>query len=69
MVADTYTHGFDADRKLIAQGMDSGFFSKVGANQKPAEADSPTIGLLKQLVRQHPELLTELLKDANGERK
>ena len=64
-----YAHGFDADRKLIAQEMDSGFFSKVGADQKPAEADSATVDLLKQLVRQHPELLTELLKEANGERK
>ena len=69
MVTDTYAHGFDADRKLIAQEMDSGFFSKVGAEQKPAEADSATIDLLKQLVRQHPELLTELLKEANGEGK
>ena len=69
MVTDTYAHGFDADRKLIAQEMDSGFFSKVGADQKPAEADSATVDLLKQLVRQHPELLTELLKEANGEQK
>ncbi len=53
MVTDTYAHGFDADRKLIAQEMDSGFFSKVGADQKPAR----------------PELLTELLNEANGERK
>ena len=69
MVTDTYAHSFDADRKLIAQEMDSGFFAKVGADQKPAEADSATIDLLKQLVRQHPELLTELLKETNGERK
>lgn len=65
MVTDTYAHGFDADRKE----MDSGFFSKVGADQKPAEADSATVDLLKQLVRQHPELLTELLKEASGEQK
>ena len=63
MVTDTY------DCKLIAQEMDSGFFSKVGDSQNPAEADSATVDLLKQLVRQHPELLTELLKEANGERK
>ena len=65
-----YAHGFDADRKLIAQEMDSGFFSKVGveADQGPVEADSATVDLLKQLVRQHPELLTELLKEAAGER-
>ena len=75
MVTNTYAHGFDADRKLIAQEMDSGFFSKVGIDQKPAEADSATVDilkqvdLLKQLVRQHPELLPELLKEAAGERK
>ena len=69
MVTDIYAHGFDADRKLIAQEMDSGFFSKVGTDQKTTEADSATIDLLKQLVRQHPELLTELLKEATGERK
>ena len=70
MVTDTYAHGFDADRKLIAQEMDSGFFSKVGveADQGPVEADSATVDLLKQLVRQHPELLTELLKETAGER-
>jgi len=64
MVTDTYAHGFDADRKLIAREMDSGFFSKVGTEQKPIEASSETVDLLKQLVRQHPELLTELLKGA-----
>ncbi len=69
MVTDTYAHGFDADRKLIAQEMDRGFFSKVGAEQRSAETDSATMELLKQLVRQHPELLTELLREANGERK
>ena len=69
MVTDTYAHGFDADRKLIAQEMDSGFFSKVGAEQRSAETDSATVELLKQLVRQHPELLTELLRETNGERK
>ena len=69
MVTDTYAHGFDADRKLIAQEMDSGFFSKVGVDQKPAEVDSATVDLLKQLVRQHPELLTQLLKETAEERK
>lgn len=29
MVTDTYAHGFDEDRKLIAKEMDTGFFSKV----------------------------------------
>ena len=69
MVTDTYAHCFDADSKLIAKEMDSGFFSKVGVEQQPKEVDSATIDLLKQLVRQQPELLAELLKEANGERK
>ena len=69
MVTDTYARGFDADRKLIAQEMDSGFFSKVGTDLKPEEADSSTVDLLKRLVRQHPELLSELLKEVTGERK
>ena len=57
-----YAHGFDAVRKLIAQEMDSGFFSKVGveADQGPVEADSATVDLLKQLVRQHPELFDRI---------
>ena len=40
-----------------------------GTEQKPAEAGSATVDFLKQLVRQHPELLTELLKEANEERR
>ena len=68
MVTDTYAHGFDAGHKPIAQEMDSGFFAKAGNDRKPAEAGSAAVDLLKQLVRQHPELLTELLKEADGER-
>ena len=49
--------------------MDSGFFSKVKTEQRAAETDSATVELLKQLAQQHPELLTELLREANGERK
>lgn len=62
MVTDTYAHGFDADRKLIAQEMDSGFFSKVGEQTKAAEIDSDTVDKLKALLQQHPELIAELLK-------
>ena len=62
MVMDTYAHGFDADRKLIAQEMDSGFFSKVGAENKQPEPDAETIAMLKKLIQEHPELLSELLK-------
>ena len=69
MVTDTYANGFDADRKLIAHEMDSGFFSKVGEWQTSMEAYSATVDLLRQLVRQHPELVTELLKETAGEQK
>ena len=71
MVTDTYAHGFDADRKLIAKEMDSGFFAKVGAEDRAETAeptaDEETLAMLKRLVRQRPELLTELLKESGGE--
>ncbi len=67
MVTDTYAHGFDADRKLIAREMDSGFFSKVGAEPKPTKPDEATKAMLRQLIRDDPNLLTELLKEVNGE--
>lgn len=60
MVTDTYAHGFDADRKLIAQEMDSGFFAKVGTESKKTETDE-TLEMLKKLVKEHPELISELL--------
>ena len=66
MVTDTYAHGFDADRKLIAQEMDSGFFSKVGEQAKASEVDGDTMDKLKALIQQHPELIAELLKEAKG---
>ena len=66
MVTDTYAHGFDADRKLIAQEMDSGFFSKVGEQAKTSEVDNDTMDKLKALIQQHPELIAELLKGAKG---
>ncbi len=67
MVTDTYAHGFDADRKLIAQEMDSGFFSKVGAEQKKSTPTPELVSLLRDAVQQHPELLAELLKEAAGD--
>ncbi len=69
MVTDTYAHGFDADRKLIAQEMDSGFFSKVGAETVHPEPDEATMTMLRQLVKENPNLLTELQKEINGEQK
>ena len=69
MVTDTYAHGFDADRKLIAQEMDSGFFSKVGDKQEKTDPAPELVRLLREAVQQHPELLTQLLKETNGEQK
>lgn len=65
MVTDTYAHGFDADRKLIAQEMDSGFFAKVGQKQEP-EIDTATLEQIKSILRQHPELLREIEHSGNG---
>ena len=66
MVTDTYAHGFDADRKLIAQEMDSGFFSKVGTETKQIEPDEATMSMLRELIKANPNLLTELLKETGG---
>ena len=63
MVTDTYAHGFDADRKLIAQEMDTGFFAKVGVSTTTTDTNAGALTLLKSLVKQHPELLAELLKE------
>lgn len=63
MVTDTYAHGFDADRKLIAQEMDAGFFAKVGSEAQEPGAES-AIRQLKSIIRKHPELLAELLEEA-----
>ncbi len=65
MVTDTYAHGFDADRKLIAQEMDAGFFAKVGKAGADGGLDADTLQKLKELIQSHPELLSELLKGTN----
>lgn len=62
MVTDTYAHGFDADRKQIAQEMDSGFFSKVGQEDARTSLDADMMEKLKLLIRQNPEMLNELVK-------
>lgn len=59
MVTEVYSHGFDADRKLIAQEMDSGFFSKVGAEETAAGND--LLAQLAALVKSNPALVKELL--------
>jgi len=68
MVTDTYAHGFDADRKLIAQEMDSGFFAKVGQEETKPVLDADTMEKLKLLIQQNPELLSELLNGTNRDR-
>lgn len=68
MVTDTYAHGFDADRKLIAQEMDSGFFAKIGEQANTSEVDHDTLDKMKVLIQQYPELLAELLKDTETAR-
>ncbi len=65
MVTDTYAHGFDADRKLIAKEMDSGFFSKLDENTtEPTEKIS--VEMLEALIKEHPDLISELLQKYNG---
>lgn len=64
-----YAHGFDADRKLIAQEMDTGFFSKVGAAPAEKELSEDMIQQLKALIQTHPELLSELLEGTSEESK
>ncbi len=61
MVTDTYAHGFDEDRKLIAKEMDSGFFSKVGDKKTAEPLADDTLEKLKLLIQENPELLNELL--------
>lgn len=60
MVTDTYAHGFDADRKLIAHEMDNSFFSKIGAEKTQPDEDE-TLDRLKKLMAEHPEWIAELL--------
>ena len=62
MVTEVYAHSFDADRKLIAQEMDSGFFSKVG--ESPASGDQQLLSQLEALVKSNPELVRSLLAKA-----
>lgn len=65
MVTDTYAHSFDDDRKMIAQEMDSGFFAKVGEKTDANGADD-TLDMLKKLMKEHPELVSELLAKYKG---
>ena len=63
MVTDTYAHGFDADRKLIAHEMDTRFFAKVDNTDPDEDLDDDTLRKLKALIQRRPELLSELLKE------
>jgi len=69
MVTDTYAHGFDADRKLIAQEMDSGFFAKVGQEESKSDLDAATLEKLRLLIQQNPNLLKELLSGTDRDGK
>ncbi len=64
MVTDTYAHGFDSDRKIIAQEMDSGFFSKVGVEHSFGKAENTLMDQLKQLIQSNPELVREMLGES-----
>ena len=66
MVTDTYAHGFDADRKLIAHEMDAGFFAKVGGSTEGDSVTPDTIRQLKSFLQAHPELLAELLVETDA---
>lgn len=63
MVTDTYAHGFDADRKLIAQEMDSSFFSKIENGTPKSDSDSDMLDLLRQMIREHPDWLPKLFAE------
>ena len=65
MVTDTYAHGFDEDRKLIAKEMDNAFFSKVDSETNSTLPDDDTLEKIKALIKQNPALLEELLKEKN----
>ena len=62
MVTDIYAHGFDADRKLIAQEMDNGFFSKVGQGAKANDLSRQIIAAMKKIFQAYPELLSKLME-------
>ena len=67
-VTDTYAHGFDADRQLIAHEMDTGSFAKVGAASTVEEVDTDMLSKLKALIQNRPELVSELLKGTGKRR-
>ena len=50
---------------MIAQEMASGFFAKVGTESKKIETDE-TLEMLKKLMNEHPELVSELLSKVKG---
>lgn len=64
MVTDTYAHSFDTDRKLLAQEMDTGFFSKMATGSKTEEPDAALLDKLKVLIRDNPQLVQALLANA-----
>ena len=70
MVTDTYAHGFDADRKVIAHEMDTGFFAKVENETKPQLPDDDFMEKLRAYIKQDPAFLQSILAEEkeNGDR-
>ncbi len=66
MVTDTYAHGFDADRKLIAHEMDAGLFDKVNKKPEAVEINLAEMERVKTMLRAHPELQLEFMKGMGG---
>ena len=62
-------HGFDADRKLIAREMDSGFFAKVGTQEDSPPLDQETLDMLKKLLQKQPDLSAKLTTHSENTQK
>ena len=62
MVTDTYAHGFDADRKMIAKEMNDSFFSRIAGGQERVAAGGINAEMVKAFLQENPELLIEIQK-------
>ena len=62
MVTDTYAHGFDADRKMIAKEMNDSFFSRIAGGQERVAAGGINAEMVKAFLQENPELLMEIQK-------
>ena len=64
MVTDVYSRGFDADRKIIAQEMNEGFFAKVGQKPEALEPDQELMLKLRDLIKNNPALLEKIFAES-----